>query len=271
MRPSRASGHEGTAPADAKLYWTGNVAKARIVAGLIADPRPRLSVLDYGAGRGGDWPAVLVARPGLELFCYEPDPEAAAALRAALAGSAATVLSDAEFAQSELRADCIVSFSVLEHVHDRAAYLAQAKRLLAPGGRFHLNYDDGHFRAALDLDELRGWRPNLGVALQNRLAWLWPRINRLDRFQARVARTEIDALVRQAGLAMLDERYENLDAFKQLAKTMPAERQQEFCRFWMATEDELNRRFRCEGETRMGDSVNLWREMGSRTLVLGHA
>lgn len=253
------------------LYWTGNVAKARIISLVLNDPRPSITVLDYGAGRGGDWPDVLAKRPGLELVCYEPDPEATQALRSALAGCSAKVLSDTEFETSEIRSDYIVSFSVFEHVFDRAAYIAHAKRMLAPGGVFYLNYDDGHFRTSLDLDELRGWRPGLSVSLQNRLAWLWPRLNRLDRYQARVAKSDIDALIARSGLTVREERYENLSAFKRLVKTIPLAQQQEFCRFWMSTEDELNRRFRFDSEPRMGDRVNLWREMGSRTLVLTHA
>ena len=259
------------APGGRKLFWTGNVAKARIIDQLIGDMRPSLTVLDYGAGSGGDWPEVLAARPGIELVCYEPDAAATRELRAALAGQTATVLSDAEFAASRLQADYIVSFSVLEHVFDRAAYLAHAKRLLAPDGVFHLNYDDGHFRTFLDLDECRGWRAGLAVTLQNKLTWLWPRINRFDRYQARVERTAIDAMIARSGLQLVEERYENLGAFKQLAKTVPEEGQQDFCRFWMATENELNRRFRFGAEQRMGDSANLWLEMSTRTLVLRHA
>lgn len=36
-------------------------------------------------------------------------------------------------------ADCVVSFQVLEHVWDIAAYLAECRRLLAPGGRLLLS------------------------------------------------------------------------------------------------------------------------------------
>lgn len=241
------------------------------MARVLEDSRPSFTVFDYGAGRGGDWPEVLAGRPGLDLVCYEPDPEASRALRSALSGQSARVLTDEEFETSSLQADYIVSFSVFEHVFDRAAYVAHAKRLLAPDGVFYLNYDDGHFRTSLDLDELRGWRPGLAVTLQNRLAWLWPLISKLDRYQARVARRDVDALVVAAGFAVADDRYENLGALKSLAQTIPPEHKQEFCRFWMATEDELNRRFRFEAVERMGDNVNLWREMGSRTLVLKHA
>ncbi|HRD78056.1 MAG TPA: class I SAM-dependent methyltransferase [Hyphomicrobiaceae bacterium] len=258
-------------PSKHPLYWTGNVAKARVIARILRDQRSSLKVLDYGAGRGGDWPEVLSERPGIELVCYEPDPGATAALRQTLAGTNARVLDDAQFRATTVGADYIVSFSVLEHVFDRGDYLSEAKRHLAPDGVIHLNYDDGHFRTSLDLDEMRGWRAELANTLQNRLAWLWPMIKRLDRYQARVPRAAIDELIARVGLRTIEDRYENLGAFKQLAKTLPKERQQEFCRFWMATEDELNARFRTEATPVMGDSVNLWREMGSRTLVLRHA
>lgn len=253
------------------LYWTGNVAKARIVSLVMDDPRPTITVFDYGAGRGGDWARVLQQKPGIKLVCYEPDPDATVALKAALAAHDVRVLTDGELEAGAVQADYIVSFSVLEHVFDRSTYLAHAKRHLARDGIFYLNYDDGHFRTSLDLDELRGWRPGIAVTLQNRLAWLWPRLNKLERYQARVARGDIDALIASKGFAITDDRYENLDALKQIAKTIPPDRQEEFCRFWMATEDELNRRFRFDVEPRMGDGVNLWREMGSRTLVLKHS
>lgn len=254
-----------------QVFWVGNVAKARIVSRIVADPRRALTVFDYGAGRGGDWPSVLVHRPGIDLICFEPDQAAAAALRAALAGTTARVLTAKEFEAADFAADHIVSFSVFEHVLDRPAYLAQAKRLLARDGTFHLNYDDGHFRTSLDLDEARDWKLNVTETLRNRAAGLWPRVGREHLYQARVRRVDVDRLVAEAGLAIAEERYENLRSLKQLAKTIPPDRVQEFTSWWIEIEDRLNDRFRASGEERMGDHVNLWREMGSRTLVLRHA
>ena len=45
-------------------------------------------------------------------------------------------------------ADAVVSFSVLEHVYDRPAYLAAVARHLAPEGRAFVNYDLGSLRRA---------------------------------------------------------------------------------------------------------------------------
>jgi hypothetical protein len=65
-----------------------------------------------------------------------------------------------------------------------------------------------------------------------------------------------------------DDRYENLGAFKALVKTLPADLAERFMEFWVLTEDRLNREFRVEGPTKLGDSINLWRELPTRTLTL---
>lgn len=253
------------------LYWTGNAAKCRIMAQILADPRPQLTVFDYGAGRGGDWPGILRWRKGLDVVCFEPYEPDADALRRALAGCPGRVLTRAEFEAADFKADYIVSFSVLEHVFDRGAYLRHAKQLLAPDGVFHLNYDDGHFRTSLDLDEARGWKLNIAETLQNRLAWLWPRTRRIGLYQSRVYKAAIDAMIADCGFRIAAERYENLASLKSIAKTVPPARTQEFTRFWLEVEETLNTRFRFEAEERRGDRANLWREMGSRTLTLHHA
>jgi SAM-dependent methyltransferase len=254
------------------LFWTGNCAKARIIDQILSDPRRGFTVFDYGAGRGGDWPQILAGRPDLQLVCYEPGEQDSALMAKALKPHAsAQVLTTREFEAASFKADFIVSFSVLEHVQDTAAYIAHGKRLLAADGVFHLNYDDGHFRTALDLDERRNWRQSLAVTLQNRMAWLWPRINRWDRYQARVFKNLIDPEIAAAGLAIRTERYENMMAMKDIWKTLPDDRRDAFTRFWIETEDRLNTSFRTEVSMRMGDTANLWRQFGSRTLALVHA
>jgi Methyltransferase domain len=54
-------------------------------------------------------------------------------------------------------ADFIVSFSVFEHVYNRPACLAAARRHLAPGGNFFLYYDDDHFGNSIDLNVPGSW------------------------------------------------------------------------------------------------------------------
>jgi SAM-dependent methyltransferase len=234
--------------------WFGNAAKMRIIGEITEDPRTR-TILDYGAGEGRGWAAVLALHPQLSLICYEPDPVRAAALRANV--PTAQVL-EGDAANLEVEADVLVSFSVFEHVYDRRAYLAQAWRCLKPGGRFYLNYDDGHFREPSSRAE---W-------LRNRLAPVLPLVGQIHHFQARVIREEADRLVREAGFEILRIRYENLRSFKVLSKTIEASKRSEFARLWLDVEDRLNAEFGTTGSHFLGDNVNLWREMGSRTLEL---
>lgn len=253
----------------APYYWIGNIAKSRVIGRVLADPRARLVVFDYGAGRGGDWPTILDRHHNIELHCFEPHGPSRQDLAQRLAGSRATIHPEIETVA--LAADVIVSFSVLEHVYDRPRYLAHAKRLLAPDGVFHLNYDDGHFRTALDLDRHQGFKVSIANYFQHRLAGLWPRIGRIGLYEARVPRAAADHMIAKAGFEIAAERYENLTSFKSLVKTLPEERRQAFTRLWLDVEERLNREFRVEGTEHLGDTANLWREMGSRTLELRHA
>jgi len=109
----------------AALSWFGNAAKMRIVDQIANTPGP-LTVFDYGAGSGAGWAATLAARPDVRLVCYEPSSQAAK-IRERV--PAAEVHTGDEIDRLDLQADFIVSFSVFEHVWDRAAYLGHAKRL----------------------------------------------------------------------------------------------------------------------------------------------
>jgi SAM-dependent methyltransferase len=253
-------------PSTTKLYWKGNVAKARILNEILARTSGDCVVFDFGAGAGGDWPEILADFPKLELVAYEPFAPSAARLRTKLNGLAATVVED--IGTANIHADFVVSFSVFEHVFDRLAYLRQARKALKPSGSMFLNYDDGHFRQNWDLSRPGSWLGPLREHTRNQLAPLWPKLGRVHMYQARVARQDCDELVAEAGFVCVGERYENLASLKNMAKTIPEDRANEFTRFWLNIEDELNAKFRAPIQTEMGDSVNLWREMASRTLEL---
>lgn len=253
-------------------YWVGNVAKARIVGEIlkILKGRDTLTVFDFGAGRGGDWPKILKLYPRLNLIFYEPDDVARRELKKAVKGTNAQVLgSDVD--EIDVRADVIVSFSVFEHVFDRKAYLRKAKESLANDGIFFLNYDDGHFRNIFDLRAPETWWAAAKGWLKNAGAFLWPHIDRMGWYQTRVTRSEADFLVREAGFEVRLDRYENLGNFKRLSKLIAAEQRDEFVKFWMAVESQLNKQFIKEVGNEMGDTNNLWRVMASRTLELVHA
>jgi SAM-dependent methyltransferase len=219
--------------------WFGNAAKMRII-GRITDGQPK-AVLDYGAGTGAAWAQVLRHHREIDLVCFEPDLKRAAVLR----GNVPVVY---DLCPSDIteRFDIIVSFSVLEHVYRRRAYLTHCHRLLKPGGTLFLNYDNGHFRSPGSRME----------AVRNLLAPILPYIGMVNHYQASVLPEEADRLVAEAGFAVAEDRYENLPAFKAMARTVTD--RAAFGRLWLDAEARLN-------ELRGAD---LWRIMGSRTLEL---
>jgi SAM-dependent methyltransferase len=235
------------------VYWQGNAAKSRVISDLLARTSGREAlVFDYGCGAGGDWARILDEHRGLRLVGYEPHAPSFRAASERLRGRRAEVLTGAALATLALQADFIVSFSVLEHVFDRRAFFANARRLLHPQGLFYLNYDDGHFRA-----------PPPKERLQNLLAGVLARTGFVSRYQRRVTHAEAEALLREAGFAVEHAEYHNLAAFKDLFKRIEPAKQEAFARFWVDVEARLNADFEKD--------ANLWSQLASRTLWLRHA
>jgi SAM-dependent methyltransferase len=250
------------------VYWYGNCAKYRTVRKLILEPRSSVPtrVFDYGCGDGGDWPRILRDYSNIALIGYEPDPTRAAAARERLRGTRAEIVTGTDPPCEPLGADVIVSFSVLEHVVDRPAYLATAMKHLARAGRFVLNYDDGHFRNDLRLETPSQWAEPLRAAARHLAAPIRARAGRHGSYVRSIPYRDVDELVRTAGFVVLEDRLENLSDFKALAKRVPPAGQKAFMQLWLSTEDALNRDL---GAVVDGNDVPvLWDRMGSRTLVL---
>lgn len=259
-----------------RLYWHGNAAKIKIVDAILsrtADARAAgetVLIFEYGCGGGGDWPTILSENKGFRVIGYEPHgPSYQRALKR-LGDLPMTVFTGDELRGQSFSADYIVSFSVFEHVYDRAGYLATAKRLLARDGTFYLNYDDGHFRNLLDLGARSTWGSSLSEFAHNLLAPFLARVGKVGYYQRRVPRALADRLAREAGFRVEGAFYSNLGSFKAIAKTLPADKQEAFSRLWMEVEDTLNKEFSVERDAHLGDTMNLWRSMASRTLILRH-
>jgi SAM-dependent methyltransferase len=253
-----------------KIYWYGNVAKMQTVDTILQDDRA-LTIFDYGCGDAGDWPTILAEHPQLKLIGYEPfAPSYQKAVRR-LAGMNADLLTGSELKDRNFKADVIVSFSVFEHVFARKEYLRQAKEHLAADGVFYLNYDDGHFRNLLDLNSAATWPGNVRTWLHNLFAPTLAKVGHIATYQRRVAAREAEDLVIESGFRILHSEYNNLVSLKVLSKTIRPEKQQEFSRFWIRVEEELNNRFLSRERPYLGDDANLWREMPSRTFTLRHA
>jgi SAM-dependent methyltransferase len=101
---------------------------AFLIDALLAHARPSELIVDFGAGLG-TFSKALVDR-GLNVVAVEPDD----ALRSAIARRGVQVRDS--LASFEPRSvDLIYSFSVLEHIEDDAAILADLAAKLRPGGR----------------------------------------------------------------------------------------------------------------------------------------
>lgn len=253
-----------------KLYWLGNSAKTKIISHILGQLSAGQSALvfDYGCGDGGDWPAILQDYPQLKLVGYEPHRVSYLRAKERLKGYAAELYTGDDIKELRFQADYIVSFSVFEHVYDRNAYLQNAYNRLHEHGVFYLSYDDGHFRTLLHLDQPRRWFCELRVWLHNLLAPFLARMGHIATFQQRAIRAEVDRLVQKIGFEVEEVFYSNIASLKGLHSSVPQERSEEFTKLWLELEERLNRDFLCERTEYLGDTSNLWKVMGTRTLVL---
>lgn len=254
------------------LYWLGNSAKTKIIQDILEKilPNQEIVIFDYGCGSGGDWPSILANHPNIKFIGYEPSKKSFELAQKRLSKFDIQLLTADTISKLDFQADFIVSFSVLEHVYDRKFYLETAKKVLASQGLFYLNYDDGHFRNYLSLNEPNLFGSQIKEWINNLLAKPCASVGLVSYFQKRVERKDIDELVQEAGFSILQNFYSNLSSFKSLSKTLSPDKQKDFSILWLEVEEMLNDKFSQEGENYYGDSTNLWSQMCSRTLVLQH-
>jgi SAM-dependent methyltransferase len=205
----------------AKLYCLQLIDRAAEKAG------GELRIVDLGCGTGSNFVELLRRRPGVSYVGVEPSSAAAVEAR--------RLLPDAEVVNApayDVRvepAHAVVSFSVLEHVVQRARYLEALRANLRPDGRVYLNYDSGHFVADVDLRER-------AKALASQVL---ARVGSESRYRARVREEEFRSLAAGAGLRVVEDKVFNTD-LKRLYPLVPEARRQEFMDRWLAYELELN-------------------------------
>jgi len=185
----------------------GNAAKLYCLQWIerLAVERPGLRVLDLGCGRGDTFEVLLRGRPEIRYVGVEADSGVADAARRALP-RAEIVTGWAHEVELE-PADIVVSFSVLEHVFRRAAYVASIARHLAPGGLAFVNYDAA-------------------------------RLGRADRYQAFVREAEFRRLAAAAGLEIVEAK--SFNTLKDVYYALPQERWPDFMEPWLALELAVN-------------------------------
>ena len=160
---------------------------------------------------------------------------------------------------------------MFEHVVNTNLFLQHAKRILAPGGSFYLNYDDGHFRNVLDLAEPITWLPAIRAFLRTLVSPVLACVGWESGYQKRMRASVADSLMLKQGFTVERVDYHNLLSLKELAKTIPKSQREVFSCWWLDVKLELNRQFiYLLEDKRFGDYANLSRQMVSRTLCLRH-
>ncbi len=191
----------------------GNTAKLyclQLIDRAAAETAEEFRIVDLGCGTASNFVELLRRRPNVSYVGVEPSRAAAEEARRRL--PEAEIVNAAAYGVRVGPGHAVVSFSVLEHVVDRARYLEAVRANLHSEGRVYLNYDSGHFVADADLRER-------AKALAARLL---ARLGSESRYRARVHEARFGTLA--AGLLPL----------------VPRERRAGFMASWLAFELQLN-------------------------------
>ncbi len=225
-----------TAGTPAPLDPTGNSAKDYCLqrAGERAASNPQLVVVDLGCGDGRNVEPLLRAHASIRYVGIDPSARAVDDARRRLAPYDAHLTVGRAYDVELAPADVVLSFSVLEHVYDRAPYVRSIARNLKPDGVAFVNYDSGHFSVGAER-----WKGPLRQALA--------RLGRDARFQAPVREDEFRRLVADADLRVEEERFFNTH-LKELHRLVPENARAEFARRWLELELWLNERIEYRDE-----------------------
>jgi SAM-dependent methyltransferase len=208
----------------------GNTAKLyclQLIDRAAAETAGNFRIVDLGCGSGANFVELLRRRPNVTYVGVEPSRGAAQEARRRLPG--AEIVNAPAYDVRLEPAHAVVSFSVLEHVVQRARYVEAARANLRADGRVYLNYDSGHFVADADLRER-------AKALASQVL---ARLGSESRYRARVREDELASLVDRAGLRIVEARAFNTD-LKRLFPLLSEERRAAFMERWLAFELELN-------------------------------
>jgi len=182
-----AAGRDWALPLYDPILWLlgGNAVRRVLIdqAGI----RPGHRVLEIGCGTGALLMAIHQAHPGAEIAGLDPDPKALALARRKATRAAASIRLDQGFADRmsypEASFDRVLSCFMFHHLpaDEKLTTLGEARRVLQPGGSFHM-LDFGGGKTA----------PKKSVA-----RWLHAPDNQLEHN----AEDRVLALMREAGFA----------------------------------------------------------------------
>jgi SAM-dependent methyltransferase len=212
------------------LLTRGNTAKLyclQLIDEAAARSGGEFRIVDLGCGDGRNFVELLRRRGNVRYVGVEPSRTAAESARRLLPD--AQIVNEPAYGVRFGPAHAVVSFSVLEHVVDRARYFEAVRANLAAEGRVFLNYDSGHFG------------PDTGLVERTKAstARVLARVGSESRYRAPVAEDEFRELVAGASLRVADDKGFNSD-LKRAYRDLADEDRDAFMERWLAFELELN-------------------------------
>ncbi|HOZ36387.1 MAG TPA: class I SAM-dependent methyltransferase [bacterium] len=187
-------------------------------------------ILDLGCGEALNFINLLTKYSKLVSYVgVEPDKHACQLARENLRGLPATIIESSAYklhSQLNGKFNLIFSFSALEHVYHRLAFLQTAKEYLAADGYFLINYDSGHFHAGRE-------------RLKNIIGPLFAAFGLERYYQSLVRESEFQRLIEFVGFSVRDDKFFNTP-LKSVAKVIPPSEREEFSRRWLEYELWLN-------------------------------
>lgn len=126
-------------------YWGEHVARYEFAMRFVEG----CSVLDIACGTG--YGAAMMGRTAQAVTGVDVDVEAIREAKNECNGKAAVLLGDGlslPFENGTM--EVITSFETLEHLHERSAFLAELRRVLAPGGSLILSTPNANFTRPVD-------------------------------------------------------------------------------------------------------------------------
>jgi len=187
-------------------------------------------ILDLGCGEALNFVSLLGKYSRLVSYIgVEPDRHACQLARENLRGLPATIIENPAYklhSKLEGKFDLVVSFSALEHVYHRLAFLQTAKEYLASDGYFLINYDSGHFHAGRE-------------KLKNIIGPLLAPFGLEKYYQSLVRESEFQRLIDFIGFGVVNQKFFNTQ-LKGVAKVVPPSEREAFNQRWLEYELWLN-------------------------------
>jgi len=211
-----------------------------------------VKILDLGCGTALNFVNLLRLHPRISYVGVEPSKESCLKAQQNLGGLNARIVNLSGYQVYEKlgeKFDIVVSFSVLEHVYRRLAYLGSAKECLKEDGYFLINYDAGHF--------IHG-KEKLITAIGQVLA----RLGMERYYQSLVKERDFLGMVKRTGFRIIEEKFFNT-GLKGIYQIIPESRKAEYMNRWLGLELWLN-----ELEIEYDDAKA--RFFGTRNFILAH-